>query len=53
MAGALGTVCVGDGPKTFTYTRTIGGFTDCGEHTVSNTASYLAARPAPRTPTST
>jgi hypothetical protein len=42
MAGALGTVCVGDAPKTYTYTRTIGGFAECGEHTVSNTASFLA-----------
>jgi hypothetical protein len=41
MAGSLGTVCVGDAPKTFTYTKTVGGFTQCGEHTVSNTASFL------------
>jgi hypothetical protein len=40
MAGALGTVCVGDAPKTFTYTKTIGGFTACGEHEVDNTASF-------------
>jgi hypothetical protein len=40
MAGSLGTVCAGDAPKTFTYTKTIGGFAQCGEHEVANTASF-------------
>lgn len=40
MAGSLGTVCVGDSPKTFTYEVTIGPFSTCGEHTVPNTASF-------------
>jgi hypothetical protein len=38
-AGALGTVCVADSPKTFSYTRTIGPYATCGEYTVENTAS--------------
>ena len=37
--GPLGTVCVGDSPKKFTYTRTIGPYHECGEFTVENTAS--------------
>jgi hypothetical protein len=43
MAGALGTVCAADAPKTFTYSTTIGpyGADKCGEHTVNNTASFL------------
>jgi hypothetical protein len=43
MAGALGTVCAADAPKTFTYSTTIGpyGTDKCGEHTVDNTASFL------------
>lgn len=43
MAGALGTVCAADAPKTFTYSTTIGPFTEeqCGEHTVNNTANFL------------
>ena len=40
MAGNLGTVCAGDAPKTFTYSKTIGGLTECGEHTVDNTAVF-------------
>jgi hypothetical protein len=40
MAGALGTVCAADAPKTFTYTRTIGPFSECGSKTVNNTAVY-------------
>ena len=40
MAGALGTVCVADAPKTFTYTKTIGPFMECGSKTVNNVASY-------------
>jgi hypothetical protein len=39
-AGTLGTVCAGDAPKTFTYSRTIGPFAECGEHEVDNTASF-------------
>ena len=41
MAGALGTVCVGDSPKTFTYTKTIGPFSGCGQHTVNNTSTFV------------
>jgi hypothetical protein len=43
MAGALGTVCAADSPKTFTYSTTIGPFTEesCGDHVVDNTASFL------------
>jgi hypothetical protein len=37
-AGALGTVCVGDSPKTFTYTRQIGPYATCGDYQVENTA---------------
>jgi hypothetical protein len=40
MAGALGTVCAADAPKTFTYSTTIGPFNECGSKTVSNTASF-------------
>ncbi len=42
-AGDLGTVCYGVDPlpKTFTYTRTIGPYTDCGPYTVENTASFV------------
>jgi hypothetical protein len=44
MTGALGNVCAGDAPRTFTYTKTIGPFTtaQCGTHTVDNTARYVA-----------
>ena len=43
MAGALGTVCVADSPKTFTYTKTIGPYSEaeCGDHVVNNTASFV------------
>jgi hypothetical protein len=43
LQGVLGTVCVGDSPKTFTYTRTIGPFTgdQCGEHTIPNIARFV------------
>ena len=43
MAGALGTVCVADSPKTFTYTKTIGPYSDaeCGDHRVDNTARFI------------
>jgi hypothetical protein len=40
MAGALGTVCVGDAPKTFTYTKTIGPYSVCGPDIVSNTSMF-------------
>ena len=42
-AGALGTVCLGDTlPKTFTYSRTVGPYSVCGDYTVNNTASFEA-----------
>ena len=43
IAGALGTVCAADAPKTFTYSTTIGPYTEeeCGDHVVDNTASFL------------
>lgn len=40
-AGNLGTVCVGDAPKTFTYTRQIGPYNACGEFDVPNHAGLL------------
>ena len=42
MGGTLGTVNAADGPKTFTYTKTIGPYTaaQCGSKTVDNTATY-------------
>ena len=40
-AGSLGEVCVGDAPKTFTYSRTVGPYTACGDYTVDNTASLV------------
>jgi hypothetical protein len=40
MAGALGTVCAADAPKTFTYSTTVGPFNDCGSKTVNNTAHF-------------
>ena len=44
FAGALGTVCLADSPKTFSYTRTIGPYPTCGSYTVENTA-WLAGDP--------
>jgi hypothetical protein len=43
MAGALGTVCVADSPKTFTYSKTAGPYSEeqCGDHKVDNTARFL------------
>lgn len=38
FAGLLGTVCVADGEKTFTYHRQIGPYNECGDFTVDNTA---------------
>jgi hypothetical protein len=40
LQGVLGTVCVNDAPKTFTYSRTIGPYEACGTYTVQNTASF-------------
>ena len=40
QAGTLGTVCVGDAPKTFTYTKTIGPFSECGPRKIDNTAVF-------------
>jgi len=41
MAGNLGTVCVTDSlPKTFTYTKNIGGYGSCGLYQVNNTAVF-------------
>lgn len=44
MAGALGTVCAADAPKTFTYTKTVGPYptSQCGSQTLVNTASFVA-----------
>ncbi len=41
--GSLGTVCQGVDalPKTFTYNRTIGPYTTCGDRNVDNTASFV------------
>jgi hypothetical protein len=40
-AGALGTVCYAGGvPKTFTYTRDIGPYNQCGDYTVESPASF-------------
>jgi len=44
-AGALGSACVHDSlPKTFTYSRTVGEVPRelCGDHTVPNTATFVA-----------
>jgi hypothetical protein len=41
FAGALGTVCYSDLPKTFTYSRWIGPYSVCGDYTVENTASFV------------
>lgn len=42
--GSLGTVCAGEAPKTFTYSRYIGPFSfpdECGDNFVENTASFV------------
>lgn len=39
-AGFLGTVCADEAPKTFTYSRLIGPYGECGYYTVDNTASF-------------
>ena len=41
-AGNLGSVCAGDSPETFTYSRTIGGYSTCGDYRVDNTAAFTA-----------
>jgi hypothetical protein len=38
--GTLGTVCAGDGPKTFTYSMLVGPFDVCGDYQFTNTASF-------------
>jgi hypothetical protein len=40
QVGVLGTVCVDDEPKTFTYTVTVGPYATCGPRTVDNTAFF-------------
>lgn len=40
-SGALGTVCAGDSPKTFTYSLTVGPYATCGTYTFVNTASFI------------
>ena len=41
FAGSLGEVCASDSlPKVFSYTRTVGPYQVCGDHTVENTASF-------------
>ena len=40
-AGDLGTVCVADLPRTFTYTSAWGPFETCGEYQGVNTASFV------------
>ena len=44
-AGDLGTICLGDAPKTFTYSRWIGPYDTCGEYTVENTATFTGQDP--------
>ncbi|MBC7237315.1 MAG: hypothetical protein H5T69_15850 [Chloroflexi bacterium] len=39
--GDLGTVCYGEAPKTFTYSRQIGPYPECGTYYVKNTASFV------------
>jgi len=41
LQGSLGTVCAGDAPMTFTYSRYVGPYSSCGEFTVDNTASFV------------
>jgi hypothetical protein len=40
LYGALGTVCAGDAPKVFSYSRYVGGYEACGEFTDVNVASF-------------
>jgi hypothetical protein len=39
--GALGTVCAGNAPVTFTYSLTVGPYLACGPYTYVNTASFI------------
>jgi hypothetical protein len=41
QGGSLGTVCVGDAPETFLYTKTFGPYTsdECGDHPIHNVAT--------------
>jgi hypothetical protein len=41
LEGSLGQVCAGDAPHTFTYSRQIGPYAECGDFTVTNVASFL------------
>ncbi len=41
LEGSLGTVCLADSPKTFTYTFDVGPYQTCGNYTVDNTASFV------------
>jgi hypothetical protein len=41
LQGPLGTVAAADAPKTFTYTRTVGPYEECGNYEVPNTASFV------------
>lgn len=40
LQGTLGTVCAGDAPKTFQYSRNVGPYQTCGDYTVVNIASF-------------
>jgi hypothetical protein len=40
LKGGLGTVCVGDAPKIFEYTYTVGPYEACGNYEVKNTAQF-------------
>jgi len=44
LQGSFGAVCAGADtpPKTFSYSRTVGPYSTCGDYTVDNTASYTA-----------
>lgn len=39
--GDLGTVCAGDSPTTFSYSKTVGPFATCGLYEVKNTATFV------------
>jgi hypothetical protein len=39
--GALGTVCAGDAPKTFTYSMYVGPYDACGTYRFTNVASFV------------
>ncbi len=40
--GALGTVCFGDAPHTYTYALTVGPYSECGDYQFVNVASFEA-----------